>query len=173
MIFTTCTNEQIPGGDIGDCTVLRGVMLNKDVTHSRMRRRIENPRILLLDCSLEYKKGESQTNVEITKEEDFNKILQMEEEYIEKMCVDIAAFKPDLVMTEKGVSGFLLSIFKNTNIVPFALFLSTQICPLHFNDSLSLSFLSLYQIWHSTTSTSLISLQFVDSEKLTITALHV
>jgi fatty acid/phospholipid biosynthesis enzyme len=25
-----------------------------------MRRRIENPRILLLDCPLEYKKGESQ-----------------------------------------------------------------------------------------------------------------
>jgi|AntRauMFilla1563_2_1112583.scaffolds.fasta_scaffold231555_1 hypothetical protein len=32
---------------------------------------IENPRIMLLDCPLEYKKGESQTNVEITKEEDW------------------------------------------------------------------------------------------------------
>ena len=35
-------------------------MLNKDVTHAKMRRRIENPRIILLDCPLEYKKGESQ-----------------------------------------------------------------------------------------------------------------
>ena len=35
-------------------------MINKDVTHPRMRRRIENPRIVLLDCNLEYKKGESQ-----------------------------------------------------------------------------------------------------------------
>lgn len=34
-------------------------------------RRIEKPRILLLDCNLEYKKGESQTNIEIMKEEDF------------------------------------------------------------------------------------------------------
>ena len=33
-------------------------MFNKDVTHSKMRRRIENPRVLLLDCPLEYKKGE-------------------------------------------------------------------------------------------------------------------
>lgn len=38
--------------------VLDGVMFNKDVTHSKMRRRIENPRVLLLDCPLEYKKGE-------------------------------------------------------------------------------------------------------------------
>ena len=43
-----------------DSCVLRGVMLNKDVTHSKMRRYIQKPRILLLDCNLEYKKGESQ-----------------------------------------------------------------------------------------------------------------
>jgi hypothetical protein len=47
-------------------------MFNKDVVlPGRMRRRIENPRILLLDCPLEYKKGESQTNVELTREEDW------------------------------------------------------------------------------------------------------
>lgn len=40
--------------------VLQGVMLNKDVTHAKMKRRIENPRIVILDCNLEYKKGESQ-----------------------------------------------------------------------------------------------------------------
>ena len=33
-----------------------------------------------------------------------SKILQMEEEYIKKMCDEIIAFKPDLVITEKGVS---------------------------------------------------------------------
>ena len=37
--------------------VLDGVMFNKDVTHPKMRRHIVNPRILLLDCPLEYKKG--------------------------------------------------------------------------------------------------------------------
>ena len=30
--------EMIPGGTLEDSEVLRGVMLNKDVTHSRMRR---------------------------------------------------------------------------------------------------------------------------------------
>jgi hypothetical protein len=49
-----------------------GVLFNKDVVApGRMRRKIHNPRILLLDCPLEYKKGENQTNVEITKEEDW------------------------------------------------------------------------------------------------------
>ncbi|KAK1072216.1 T-complex protein 1 subunit gamma [Friedmanniomyces endolithicus] len=96
--------EKIPGGEIEDSTVLDGVMLNKDITHPKMRRRIENPRIVLLDCTLEYKKGESQTNIEISKEEDWNRILQIEEEQVRAMCDAIVAVKPDLVITEKGVS---------------------------------------------------------------------
>lgn len=97
--------EKIPGGEIEDSKVLDGVMLNKDITHPKMRRRIENPRILLLDCPLEYKKGESQTNIEITKEEDWSKILEIEESQVKAMCEAILAFKPDVVITEKGVSG--------------------------------------------------------------------
>ncbi|KAK4900590.1 T-complex protein 1 subunit gamma [Elasticomyces elasticus] len=96
--------EKIPGGEIEDSCVLDGVMLNKDITHPKMRRRIENPRIMLLDCTLEYKKGESQTNIEISKEEDWNRILQIEEEQVRAMCDAIVALKPDLVITEKGVS---------------------------------------------------------------------
>jgi len=96
--------EKIPGGTIEESRVLNGVMFNKDVTHPKMKRRLENPRILLLDCNLEYKKGESQTNIEIMKEDDFSKILQMEEGYIKKICEEIIAFKPDLIITEKGVS---------------------------------------------------------------------
>lgn len=96
--------EKIPGGDMSECGVLNGLMLNKDVTHSKMRRRIENPKILLLDCSLEYKKGESETNIELSNEEDWDLLLKQEEEYIARICADIIAHKPDLVITEKGVS---------------------------------------------------------------------
>jgi T-complex protein 1 subunit gamma len=63
--------EKIPGGEIEESCVLRGVMLNKDVTHAKMRRYIKNPRVLLLDCALEYKKGENTVTVDITKETDF------------------------------------------------------------------------------------------------------
>ncbi|CUS07904.1 unnamed protein product [Tuber aestivum] len=70
--------KKIFGGEIEDSRVLDGIMLNKDITHLTMRRRIENLRIILLDCGLEGKTG----------------------------CgyVAILVFKPDLVNTEKGVS---------------------------------------------------------------------
>ena len=96
--------EKIPGGTIEDSTVLKGVMFNKDVTHPKMKRCIKNPRIILLDCPLEYKKGESQTNIEIMKDTDFTRILELEEEHVKKICEDVISVKPDVVITEKGVS---------------------------------------------------------------------
>jgi len=51
--------EKIPGGSLDESCVLDGVMLNKDITHPKMRRYIKNPRVILLDSPLEYKKGES------------------------------------------------------------------------------------------------------------------
>ncbi|CAB3365408.1 Hypothetical predicted protein [Cloeon dipterum] len=96
--------EKIPGGSIADSCVLSGVMVNKDVTHPKMKRRIEKPRIMLLDCNLEYKKGESQTSLEMSKEEDFSRILELEEEFVQKMCSEIIELKPDVIFTEKGIS---------------------------------------------------------------------
>lgn len=109
--------EKIPGGALEDSTVLKGVMMNKDVClPGRMSRKIERPRILLLDCTLEYKKGENQTNVEITKEEDWEVLLKMEEDWIKQQCDIICSFKPDVVITEKGVSDLCCHYLAKANI---------------------------------------------------------
>lgn len=99
-----CRIEKIPGGSIEDSVVVKGVVLNKDIVHPKMKRRIEKPRIILLDCSLEYKKGESQTSMEIKGELDFSKALEQEETAIRKQCDEIIALKPDMIFTEKGIS---------------------------------------------------------------------
>jgi len=100
--------EKIPGGLLEDCKVLDGVMFNKDVCHPGMRREISNPRVVLLDCPLEYKKGESMTNMEFTKDDDFKKALAMEEIEVKRMCAAILKVKPDIVITEKGVCDLAL-----------------------------------------------------------------
>ncbi|KAL1790186.1 T-complex protein 1 subunit gamma [Sigmodon hispidus] len=106
--------EKIPGGTIENSCVLQGVMINKDVTHPRMRHYIKNPRIVLLDSSLEYKKGESQTDIEITREEDFTRILQMEEEYIQQLSDDIIQLKRDV--TGKSISDLAQHYLMRANV---------------------------------------------------------
>ncbi|XP_019059084.1 PREDICTED: T-complex protein 1 subunit gamma-like [Tarenaya hassleriana] len=109
--------EKVPGGQLEDSKVLRGVMINKDVVApGKMKRKIVNPRIVLLDCPLEYKKGENQTNAELVREEDWEVLLKMEEEYIENICMQILKFKPDLVITEKGLSDLACHYFSKAGV---------------------------------------------------------
>ncbi|KIJ07832.1 hypothetical protein PAXINDRAFT_89740, partial [Paxillus involutus ATCC 200175] len=108
--------EKVAGGSIEESTVLDGVLVNKDITHPNMRRRIKNPRIVLLDCPLEYKKGESQTNMEFSKESDWARAQEIEEEQVIVQCKRILEFKPDLVVTEKGISDTAQYIFERANV---------------------------------------------------------
>lgn len=57
-----------------------------------------------------------QTNIELTREEDFAKILELEEEQVRRMCDDIIAMKPDLVISEKGVSDLAQHFLVKHNI---------------------------------------------------------
>uniref|UniRef100_A0A672RRH0 T-complex protein 1 subunit gamma n=1 Tax=Sinocyclocheilus grahami TaxID=75366 RepID=A0A672RRH0_SINGR len=56
------------------------------------------------------------TDIEITREEDFTRILQMEEEYIQQICEDIIRLKPDLIFTEKGISDLAQHYLMKANI---------------------------------------------------------
>jgi T-complex protein 1 subunit gamma len=91
-------------------------MVNKDITHPSMRRSIKNPRILLLDCPLEYKKAESQTNMEMSKESDMADALQQESLEIAQMANCIMRWKPDVVITEKGLSDLIQHYLLRQNI---------------------------------------------------------
>ena len=108
--------EKIPGGNLDECKVINGVMMNKDHTHPAMRREIRNPRVLLIDSPLEYKKGESQTNLEMSKESDMQETLQQEMHEVAQMCSAIIKWKPDVVVTEKGLSDLAIHYFLQANI---------------------------------------------------------
>lgn len=111
-----CRIEKVPGDTLEDCQVLDGCVINKDVLHPKMRKRIENPRIVLLDCPLEYKKANSMLNVELMKGEGLEDVLKVEEAYIRMQVDKIMSFKPDLVITEKGVADLAIQLFVDQNV---------------------------------------------------------
>lgn len=45
-----------------------------------------------------------------------SRVLEMEEEYIKSICEDIIKFKPDLVITEKGISDLAQHYLVKANI---------------------------------------------------------
>jgi T-complex protein 1 subunit gamma len=71
---------------------------------------------VLLDCPLEYKKGESATQLELSKASDFANVLKQEEKEVEELCNEILRVKPDVVITEKGVSDLAQHFLLKNNV---------------------------------------------------------
>jgi len=111
-----CKIEKIPGGEISDSCVIPGVVIEKDITHSKMRRKIVNPKIILLDCNLEYKKSQNPVNHKVTDAPDWERIMRQEEEQVKTMVMDIVKWKPDVVITEKGISDEAQHWFVKHNV---------------------------------------------------------
>jgi len=103
-------------GDIKECKIYNGILVEKNIIHPQMRRRIENPRIAIIEIGMEYKKGESQLNYEFSNENDFTNALKIEDEYIKNECQKIIDLKIDILCVEKGISDLALSILQSNKI---------------------------------------------------------
>ena len=119
--------ERIPGGELEDSKVLHGVMINKDVVHSHMRRHIDNPKVLILDSGLEYRKGESITTIEITGENDYADVLAEEEAQVRQMCQEVIATGCNLVVVEKGISDLACHYLAENGITALRRFQQVQL----------------------------------------------
>ncbi|CAL6080458.1 TCP-1_chaperonin subunit gamma [Hexamita inflata] len=111
--------EKIPGGSVEDCQIVQGIIMNKDIIHPEMPKYIKNPRIVILDCPLEYKKVNSMLNVELQNGQDLQDLLKVEEDFTRNCFDKIMQFKPDIVLTEKGVSDHAAQLFAKANVACF------------------------------------------------------
>ena len=99
-----------------DSYVLDGIALNKNLYHPQMRTKIENPKVLIVENGIEYTKGASQTDMEFSGKDDFERAHLIEEEVVMEMVSHILELKPDIVVCEKGISDMALSVFAQNNI---------------------------------------------------------
>lgn len=113
-------------GETSACEVFKGVLINKNIVHPQMKRRIENGKIIFVD-GLEYKKGESQIAFEFASDNDFNKALSIEEAAVLEMVNEIVRTNANLVIAEKGVSDYALSLLQSHGITCLRRFKKTEI----------------------------------------------
>ncbi|KAI5179657.1 T-complex protein 1 subunit gamma [Nematocida sp. AWRm80] len=108
--------EKIPGGKLSDSAVLDGIIVQKEVLDIAMNKKIDNAKVLLIDFPLEYRKGENQMHIEMHTSDSFTRALEIEEEQIKKMVDQIIAVKPSVLVSEKGISDYAISLLKKQNI---------------------------------------------------------
>ncbi|XP_032520760.2 putative 1-phosphatidylinositol 3-phosphate 5-kinase isoform X1 [Danaus plexippus] len=83
--------KKVPGGEMTDSCLIHGVVMTKNVAHRGMPKRITNPSVLLLDCSIAYQRVEGKlTSLE--------PLLMQEQEYLVRCAARISALRPKVVL---------------------------------------------------------------------------
>ena len=95
--------EKKPGESLRDTLFVNGIVLDKEVVHPGMPKRVENARIALLDMPLEIEKTEFDAKINIESPEQMEAFLKQEEEMLKEMVEKLAAVGANVVLCQKGI----------------------------------------------------------------------
>ncbi|MEM1873975.1 MAG: thermosome subunit beta, partial [Acidilobaceae archaeon] len=91
------------GGSLQDTQLVKGIVLDKEVVHPDMPKRVENARIALLDAPLEIEKPEIDLEISISSPEHLKKLMEKQERILAEKVEKIAATGANVVITQKGI----------------------------------------------------------------------
>ncbi|MEM1639354.1 MAG: thermosome subunit beta [Desulfurococcaceae archaeon] len=91
------------GGSLMDTQLVYGIVLDKEVVHPGMPRRVEKAKIALLDAPLEIEKPEIDAEIRISDPTQMKAFLQQEEEILKKYVDKIAEIGANVVVCQKGI----------------------------------------------------------------------
>ncbi|EWG07047.1 MAG: thermosome [Candidatus Aramenus sulfurataquae] len=91
------------GGTIEDSQLIHGIVLDKEVVHAGMPRRVEKAKIAVLDAALEVEKPEISAKISITSPEQIRAFLDEEAKYLKEMVDKLASIGANVVICQKGI----------------------------------------------------------------------
>lgn len=87
--------------------LVKGLVLDKEVVHAGMPKRVENAKIALLEAALEITKTEFDAKVSITNPAGMTSFLQEEERMLKEMVDKIIASGANVVIAQKGIDDVI------------------------------------------------------------------
>ena len=95
--------EKKKGGSVDDTQLVYGIVLDKEVVHPGMPRRVENAKIALIDAPLEVEKPEITAKINITSPDLIKGFLDEEARILKEMVDKIAGTGANVVICQKGI----------------------------------------------------------------------
>jgi thermosome len=95
--------EKKHGGNAEDTTLVRGIVIDKEVVHPAMPKKIENAKIALLDVALEIKETETDAEIRITSPEQMQAFIEQEHKMLKDMVDKIVKTGANVVICQKGI----------------------------------------------------------------------
>jgi len=95
--------EKRKGESLLDTELIMGVVIDKEVVHPGMPKRVENAKIALLDTPLEIEKTEITAKIQISSPEQMKAFLDQETQILREMVEKLAKVGVNVVICQKGI----------------------------------------------------------------------
>lgn len=95
--------EKKPGGALSDTNLIKGIVLDKEVVHAGMPKRIEKAKIALLNSPLEIEKTEFSAEIRINDPTQIKKFLDEETSMLKSMVDKVSSSGANVAICQKGI----------------------------------------------------------------------
>ena len=95
--------EKKAGGSIHDTTLIKGIVLDKEVVHGGMPKKIHDAKIALISSALEIEKTEFDAKINISSPDQMQKFLDEETNMLKSMVDKIVQSEANVVLCQKGM----------------------------------------------------------------------
>jgi thermosome len=109
--------EKIIGGSIEDSKLVNGIVLEKEIAHPQMDKKIENAKILLLDTPIEIRNTEIDAKITINDPLKMQSFYDMEENMLKEMVDKIKKIGTNIVICQKGIDEMAQHFLYKNDIV--------------------------------------------------------
>ena len=109
--------EKKTGESLGDTTLVKGIVLDKEIVHSGMPKRVEKAKIALLDASLENEKPEFDAKINIENPAQIAAFLKQEEAMLKDMVEKVIATGANVIICQKGIDDMAQHFLARKSII--------------------------------------------------------
>jgi thermosome len=109
--------EKKTGESLRGTSLINGIVLDKEIVHSGMPKRVEKAKIALLDASLENEKPELDAKISIETPAQIEAFLKQEEAMLKDMADKIVASGANVVICQKGIDDMAQHFLARKGII--------------------------------------------------------
>ena len=95
--------EKKSGGSISDSTIIQGIVLDKEVVHSGMPKKVDDGKLALLNTALEINKTETDAKINISNPQQMKSFLDEENKMLKTMVDKVIGSGATVVLCQKGI----------------------------------------------------------------------
>ena len=109
--------EKKSGGSIKDTKLIKGIVLDKEVVHGGMPKRVEKAKIALINSALEIEKTEFDAKLNITSPEQMKRFLDEENTMLKTMVEKLTGSGANVVICQKGLDDIAQHYLAKANVL--------------------------------------------------------